>query len=134
MYGMRSAFSATHFTLDGTMDSALGYLDLSMDHVDSVLSQKGELLVSLPGKHARACMSFIGTVQAVQSWSPRRTPFLARLWPLVKGLLVTIRILVAHSKLFELSRVIVLNSSAQTWEQHPDGTYLFRFVRKQGAV
>jgi len=116
------------------MVAALGYADLNMDRVDSVLSQSGELLISLPEKHARACMTFIETIRVVQSWPVNHTPFLARLWPLAKSLWVTLRILVAHPRLFELGRVIVLNSSAQTWERLPDGTFLFRFVRKHGAV
>jgi hypothetical protein len=116
------------------MVSALGYDDLSMDRVDSVLSESGELLVSLPERHGRVCVAFIETVRTVQSWPTNRTPFLARLWPLCKSLWVTVRVLVGHAKLFELSRVIVLNSSAQTWEHLPNGTFIFKFVRKPGAV
>ncbi len=116
------------------MVRTLGYADLSMDRADSVLSENGELLVSLPEKHGRACVAFIETVRTVQSWPANRTPFVARLWPLLKSFGVTLRVLIGHAKLFELSRVIVLNSSAQTWERRPDGSFLFKFVRKPGAV
>jgi len=100
-----------------------------MDQVDSILSQNGELLVSLPEKHARACIAFIETVRVAQSWSTNRTPFIARLWPLAKGVWITLRIAFAHTRLFELGRVVVLNTSSQTWEQSADGNFLFRFAR-----
>ncbi len=90
------------------MVRTLGYADLSMDRADSVLSEDGELLVSLPEKHGRACVAFIETVRTVQSWPANRTPFVARLWPLLKSFGVTLRVLIGHAKLFELSRVIVL--------------------------
>ena len=111
------------------MAQALGYADLSMDRVDSVLSHNGELLVSLSENHARACIAFIEMVRVAQSWPTNRTPLVARLWPLAKGLWITLRILFAHIRLFELSRVVVLNASAQTWEQSADGSFLFRFAR-----
>ena len=112
------------------MAAALGYTDLRMDRVDSVLSQNGELLVSLPERRARACIAFIETVRVAQSWSTNRsTPFIARLCPLAKGLWVTLRILFAHPRLFELGRVVVLNTPSQTWEQSADGSFLFRFAR-----
>jgi len=49
------------------MAQALGYADLSMDRVDSVLSHNGELLVSLSENHARACIAFIEMVRVAQS-------------------------------------------------------------------
>ena len=116
------------------MESALEYADLKMDRVDSILSQNGELLVSLPENHAHACIAFIHTVRVSQSWSTNRTPFIARIWPLAKGFWVTLRILFAHPRLFELGPVVVLNSSSQTWEQRADSTYLFRFAGKRRAV
>ena len=111
------------------MAAALGYADLDMDRVDSVLSQTGELFVSLPEKHARACIAFIETVRVAQRWSTNRTPFFKRLWPLAKALWITLRILFAHSRLFELGRVVVLSTSSQTWTQGADGNFLFRFAR-----
>jgi hypothetical protein len=100
-----------------------------MDRVDSVLSQNGELLVLLPQKHARACIAFIEIVCVAKSWSTNRTPFIARLWPLAKGLWLSLRILFVHPRLFELGRVVVLNTSSQTWEQSADGNFLFRFAQ-----
>jgi len=111
------------------MAAALEYTDLRMDRVDSVLSQNGELLVSLPERRARACIAFIETVRVAQSWSTNRTPFIARLCPRAKGLWVALRIFFAHPRLFELGRVVVLNTSSQTWEQSADGSFLFRFAR-----
>lgn len=111
------------------MVAALGYADLDMNRIDSVLSETGELFVSLPETHARACIAFIETVRAAQGWSANRTPFVARLGPLAKGLRVTLRILLAHPRLFELGRAVVLNTSSQTWTRGADGSFLFRFVR-----
>jgi len=111
------------------MTAALGYADLDMDRADSVLSQTGELFVSLPERRARACIAFIETVRVAQSWSTNRTPFVARLWPLAKSFWITLRILFAHPRLFELGRIVVLNTSSQTWTQGADGNFLFRFAR-----
>ena len=116
------------------MAAVLRYTELDMERVESVLSQNGELLVSLPVKPARACVELIETVRLVKSWPTSRTRFIARLWPLAKGLLLTLRIMVAHPRLFELGRIVVLNASAETWEQSADGNFLFRFVRKHSAV
>lgn len=109
------------------MSSALRYAELEMDRVDSLFSAEGELLVSLPPKHSSALISFIEATRIAQSWEVKHTPFLARLIPLAKSLLVTARITFMHSRLFALCRVIVLNSRFQTWEPLPNGDVLFRF-------
>jgi hypothetical protein len=111
------------------MTSALRYDDLDMNRVDAIFDEKGEILISLPANHASALISFIETMQVTQSWSKNHTPFLARLAPLAKGLLVTLRIAIKHSRLIDLGRVIVLNLTSQTWEKLPDGHVLFRFMR-----
>lgn len=111
------------------MTSALRYDDLNMNRVDTIFSENGELLVTLSPNHAAALISFIETVRVSQSWGKNRTPFLARLVPLAKGLLVTLHIAVKHSRLFDLGRVIVLNSASLTWEELPDGQIVFRFMR-----
>jgi hypothetical protein len=111
------------------MAAALGYADLDMDRADSMLSQTGELFVSPPEKHARACTAYIETIRAAQSWSTNRTPFVKRLWPLAKGLWITLRILFTYSRLFELGRVVFLNTASQSWSQGADGNFLFRFAR-----
>ena len=109
------------------MTTTLCYEDLDMDRVNTVFTQQGELLVSLPSNHAKALVQFIETVQTAQSWGPSRTPFLSRLVPLAKSLVVTLRITIAHSRLFSLGRVIVLNSTSQTWERMSESEVLFRF-------
>jgi hypothetical protein len=111
------------------MTTALCYEDLDTKRVDATFDDNGELLVSLPAKHASVLISFIETIWVTNSWGRNRTPYHARLVPLLKGLLVILRILFKHSKLFELGGVIVLKSTAQTWEQLPDGQVLFKFVR-----
>jgi hypothetical protein len=111
------------------MTSALLYDDLDSNRVDSAFDEKGELLVSLPPNHATALISFIETIWVTNSWGPKRIPYHARLVPLAKGLVVILRILFGHSRLFDLGGVIVLKSSSQTWEQLPDGQVLFRFAR-----
>jgi len=109
------------------MPLVLGYSDLNMNRVDSLLSEHGELFLSLSPKHAKACVSFIETVRASQRWGS--TPFLSRLDPLAKALWVTLRIMFSCPRLFELGRVVILNSRSQSWEQGPDGNILFRFAR-----
>jgi hypothetical protein len=109
------------------MTQVLGYSDLTMDRVDSIFSETGELLVSLPPSHAETCIAFIETVRAAHGW--RKTPYISRLLPFARGLWVTLRIVLRYPRLFELGRVVVLNSSSQTWEQRPDGNVLFKFAR-----
>lgn len=111
------------------MTSALRYDDLDMNRVDAILEATGELLILLPPNHASALISLIKTVQTAQSWAKNRTSFLARLVPLTKGLLITLRIAVKHSNLSALLRVLVLNSASQTLEQLSDGQVLFRIMR-----
>jgi hypothetical protein len=115
------------------MGEALDYRDLRMEHVDRVLDTEGELLVKLTPQHARACIAFIETTRRAQSWGPERVPRIARVPQILRGFLVTLRILVRHSKLFELGRVVVLNSTEQTWQTLPDGSYLFRFSKRHAA-
>ena len=99
------------------MPSALHYDDLEMNRVDGVFNEMGEVLVTLPSNHASALISFVETVLIVQSWSKDRTPFLARLMPLAKGLLVTLRVTIRHPRLFDLGQIIVLKSNhSRTWE------------------
>ena len=109
------------------MLSVLRYAELEMNRVDSLFSAEGELLVSLPPKHASALVSFIAATRVAQGWEVNRTPFLSRLIPLTKSLLVTARITLMHSRLFALGGVVVLNSRFQTWERLPDGDVLFTF-------
>ncbi len=109
------------------MSIVFRYSDLKMDRVDSLLSADGEVLISLPPKHAKACIALIETVRATRGWG--KIPFLARLAPLMKGLWVTLRILLSSPRLFELRRVVVLNSSSHSWKQESDGNVLFRFAR-----
>ena len=115
------------------MREVLDYADLAMEHVDRVLDAEGELFVKLSPQHARACIAFIAAIRQAQSWGPRQVPRIARLPQLMSGWLVTLRILFGHSKLFELGRVVVLNSAQQSWQTLPDGSYLFRFSKQHAA-
>jgi len=51
------------------------YRDLDMYQVDGMLSQNGEVLVSLPERHAYTCIAFIEMVRAVKSWSRDACPY-----------------------------------------------------------
>ena len=115
------------------MREVLDYGNLEMKLVDRVLDAEGELFVKLSPQHARACIAFIDTTRNAQSWGPKQVPRVARLPQLLSGWLVTLRILLRHSKLFELGRVVVLNSAEQTWQTLPDGSYLFRFSKRHAA-
>lgn len=115
------------------MREVLDYRDLRMEHVDRVLDAEGELFVKLSPQHARACIALIDTTRNAQSWGPKQVPRVAWLPQLISGWLVTLRILFRHSKLFELSGVVVLNSAEQTWQTLPDGSYLFRFSKQHAA-
>ena len=108
---------------------ALEYRDLDLYRVDGMLSQHGEVLVSLPERHAYACIAFIEMVRAVRSGSSNRVSLLVRVWRVLQGVLTILRLLIAHRRLLELSRVVILNTSVQTWERTGEGSFLFRFVR-----
>lgn len=109
------------------MRTVLHYADLDMNKVDHSLSAEGELSVSLPPKHAKALVSFIEIIRVVQGWSANKTPFVKRLPSLIKGFGVIAVILFFHARLFDLGRVVVLNSSSQTWEHQATGDVLFTF-------
>lgn len=112
-----------------TLQKVFEYSNLDMNQVDAVLAQNGELLVSLPERHARACIVFIETVRDVKSLNKKRSPLITRCWVLAKGLWMILRLMLAHSRLFQLSRVVILNSASQTWKQSADHHFLFRFTR-----
>jgi len=116
------------------MPDILDYDDLDMNRVDGVLEREGELFLSLAPNHAKACIAFIETIRTAQAWSPRHVARIARIPPLISGWWVTLRILFRHSRIFELGRVVVLNSSGQSWHALPDGSYLFRFSKKPDAA
>jgi hypothetical protein len=109
------------------MPCVLYYADLEINRVDALLSNEGELFVSLPQKHAKALVSFIETIRVVQSWRAQQTPVLKRLPFLAKGLWLTASVAVMQPRLFELGRVVVLSSRSQTWEQQVAGDVLFTF-------
>ena len=109
------------------MTSVLNYAELESNRANSLLSTEGELFVSLPPKHAKALVSFIEITRIAQSWNAKQTPFLKRLPSLAKGLWVAAIILFRHPRLFELGRVVVLNSRSQIWHHQPTGDVLFTF-------
>lgn len=109
------------------MPSVLHYAELEMNRVDLLFSSEGELVVSLPPKHATALIFFIEITRIAEGWGSRRTSFLDRLIPLAKSLFITLRNTIMHSRLFALGNLVVLNSRSQTWENLPDGNVLFRF-------
>ena len=105
------------------------YQDLDMYQVDGMLAQTGEVRVSLPERHAYACIAFIEMVRAVKGGARSRVPLLGRVWRVLHGGLTLLRVLIAHRRLLELSRVVILNTSVQTWERTAEGSFLFRFAR-----
>lgn len=107
------------------------YADLDLNQVDATLAQDGELFVSLPERHAQACIVFIETVRDIKNPNKSRSPIVTRCFVLAKGFKMTLQLLLAHRRLFQLGRVVILNSSSQTWEQSPDRHFLFRFTREQ---
>jgi hypothetical protein len=105
------------------------YRDLDMYQVDGMLSQNGEVRVSLPERHAYACIAFIEMVRTVKGGARNRVPLLVRVWRVLHGGLTILHVLIAHRRLLELSRVIILNTAVQTWERTAEGSFLFRFAR-----
>jgi hypothetical protein len=102
------------------------YDELNMTRVDKIFSEERELLVSLSSTHAKALLSFIETVRTSQNWG--KTPYLKRIGPLMKALIVTLRIGLKHSRIFDLGGVIVINRASYTCEKLPNEQVLFRFT------
>jgi hypothetical protein len=100
-----------------------------MDRVDTLLTQNGEVLVLLSSEHAHAFIAFIETFLAAQSWDRDRTPFLARLGPLARSVVLTCTMSLRHGKLFELSDLVTVNTSSRTWTRVAGDRYLFRFTK-----
>ena len=104
----------------GTME-VIECRDLDMYQVDGMLAQTGEARVSLPERHAYAGIAFIEMVRAVKGGARNRVPLLGRAWRVLQGGLTILRVLIAHRRLLELSRVVILNTSVQTWERTGGG-------------
>lgn len=110
------------------MPRIIAYRELKMELVDDLLARDGVLCVSMPERHARACVELIEIHRASYKLGRRATVgqrfgFLIRSWALAA------RMLFAHTRLLELMRVIILRSSSHSWEPGTDGQVVFRFSR-----
>jgi hypothetical protein len=107
----------------------LKYGELNMDLVDDLFKREGVLYVSIPERHARACVELIETHRVFSNFGSTRPSVATRLGHLMRGLWLSLRLVVVYPRLTELLRVIILRSSAQSWSSAADGQVVFRFSR-----
>jgi len=107
----------------------MNYDQLTVDAGDALLAGEGVLCVSLPARHARACVALIelhrtsGVLRGTHATLRQRLGYLAR------GSWLALRLLFADARVLELFNAVVLRSSSQSWEPGPDGDLIFRFSR-----
>jgi hypothetical protein len=100
-----------------------------MELVDDLLAREGVLCVSMPERHARACVELIEIQRASDNLRRTGATVRQRIGFLIRGWGLTARLLFIHTRLLELLRVIILRSSSQSWEPAADGEVIFRFER-----
>jgi hypothetical protein len=103
----------------------LRYEELEQRLVDRLLAERGAIRVQLSPAHAGPWAALLRLARDCSGW--QRLPFQRRVLPAARGILLTGRIFLFHSKLLSLISVVVLNSAAQTWHSRPDGTVVFQF-------
>ena len=114
------------------MPPILRYQDLELVHVDRLLSEHRVLRLELDPRRAAPLAALIDIARGATAG--RGLPLIPRLRQLCRGLWLTLRILVRHSKLFSLLNVIVLDAPSQTWHARSDGTVVFQFIRSRAKV
>ena len=114
------------------MIPTLRYEDLEQGLVDRLLAESGAIRVELSPPHASPLAALLSLARDCLGWN--HLPFRRRVGPAARGLVLTGRILLFHSKLLSLLSVVVLDSAAQTWHSRPDGTVVFQFIRAGAAA
>jgi hypothetical protein len=107
------------------MANALSYSELEMSRVDAQLQRDGELRIVLSPKQAAILAALIESTRGLT----RGPPILQRLRFMLSGLWATLRAVIFHGRLMDLSRVLVYCSATATWRSTDNGQVEFRFTR-----
>jgi hypothetical protein len=108
-----------------SVTEALHYSELEMSKVDAQLQRDGELLVILSPQRAKILIALIEASRGLT----RHPPIIARLRLLSSGLWATLRAVLFHGRLMDLSRVLVYFSASAICRARDDGHVEFRFSR-----
>ena len=111
------------------MTVTLGYLQLESEDVVARFRRDGLVTIRLPERHATACAALIETCRVVQQRGARPGLF-RRAQALVRGWAVTVRIVMFHSRLMELTSLLVLQESECVRTRDQNGDHVFRFTRR----
>ena len=108
------------------MTEPIEYADLSSEDLTARFDRDGSVSVRLSELHADACATLIETCAAAKSI--KGVGFARRIWFVFHGWLVTARVTLFHSRLMEITPLLVLRRLEWRVTQESDTT-VFHFER-----
>ncbi len=109
------------------MTQAIEYQNLNGEELAARFDRDGSVSVRLTERHAGACAALIDT--CVSAYSMKGAGFARRTWMLFLGWWVTGRVTLFHSRLMELTPLLVLRQPQYRATQESDGK-VFHFERR----
>jgi hypothetical protein len=109
------------------MTEVIEYPNLNRDDLTARFDRDGSVSVRLTEQHAGACADLIDT--CVAAYSLKGVGFVRRMWMLSLGLWVTGRVTLFHSRLMELTPLLILRRPLYRATQESDGK-VFHFERR----
>jgi hypothetical protein len=109
------------------MTEAIEYADLSSENLMARFDRDGSVSVRLSDLHDDACAALIETCAAANSI--KGGGIAGRMWFLFRGWWVTARVTLFHSRLMEITPLLILRSPRWRLTQESDTT-VFHFERR----
>jgi hypothetical protein len=108
------------------MADAIAYRDVETDDLVARFQRDGAVAVRVPSEHVATCAALIEICSAVRQ---RGVGPSARAALLLRGLYLTLRVVLFHSRLLNLTSLLVLEDPRCVQKPEPDGGSLFLFER-----
>jgi hypothetical protein len=109
------------------MSEAIEYVDLNTAKLTALFERDGSVCVRLEDRHARACAALINTW--ISGYSMKDAGFARRIWMTLRGLWVIARVSIFHSRLMQLTPLLILQEPQWRTTQESDGQ-VFLFERR----
>lgn len=109
------------------MTQAIEYQNLNGEDLAARFDRDGSVSVRLAEQHAGACVALIDT--CVSAYSMKGAGFARRTWMVFLGWWVAGRVTLFHSRLMELTTLLVLRQAQYRVTQESDGK-VFHFERR----
>lgn len=110
-------------------EATLSYKSLNLDSADLIFRERGELFVVLEPVHAQVAISFIEMGRIAKQAINKKSSWLSRIRFFVGHLGLLFVIAFRHSRLLELTRIVLSDATNQSWLINQDGSYVFHFSR-----